>query len=135
MSQCVKIILFFFRKKKKKKKKAPNPNIISHFLGIFLIFSHTATNLVEDKQALLDVLNNISHPHSFNWNQSSLCKNWTRVLCNNDHSRVIELRLPEVGLRSPIPPDTLSRLSAIKIERYIWSFPFWQNGQKAPNTL
>lgn len=86
------------------------------FLAISLIFSHTAADPVEDKQALLDFLQNISHPHSLNWNQSSsLCTNWTGVFCNSDHSRVTGLRLPGVGLSGPIPPNTLSRLSAIQV--------------------
>lgn len=86
------------------------------FLTITLIFSHTAADPVEDKQALVDFLQHISHPHSLNWNRSSsLCENWTGVFCNSDHSRVIELRLPGVGLRGPIPPNTLSRLSAIQV--------------------
>jgi len=86
------------------------------FLAITLIFSHTAADPVEDKKALVDFLQHISHPRSLNWNQStSLCKNWTGVFCNSDHSRVIELRLPGVGLHGPIPPNTLSRLSAIQV--------------------
>ncbi|KAG2709729.1 hypothetical protein I3760_05G255100 [Carya illinoinensis] len=87
-------------------------------LFIFLfgtIFSHVATEPVEDKQALLDFLRNMSQSHSLNWTENySVCTNWTGVLCNNDHSRVIELRLPGVGLRGPIPQNTLSRLSAIQ---------------------
>ncbi|KAF5451124.1 hypothetical protein F2P56_031419 [Juglans regia] len=88
-------------------------------LFIFLfgtIFSHVATEPVEDKQALLDFLRNMSHSHSLNWTENySVCTNWTGVFCNNDHSRVIALRLPGAGLRGPIPPNTLSRLSAIQI--------------------
>lgn len=97
-------------------KMSREMDLLFIFLAISLIFSHTAADPVEDKQALLDFLQNIPHPHSLSWNQSSsLCKNWTGVLCNSDNSRVIELRLPGVGLRGPIPPNTLSRLSAIQI--------------------
>ncbi|KAF5442217.1 hypothetical protein F2P56_034902 [Juglans regia] len=89
------------------------------FLTIFLFgtfFSHVASDPVEDKQALLDFLGNISHMHHLNWNEnSSVCTSWTGVSCNKDHSRVIALRLPDAGLQGPIPPNTLSRLSTIQI--------------------
>ncbi|KAF5743481.1 inactive receptor kinase [Tripterygium wilfordii] len=71
---------------------------------------------VEDKQALLDFLNNIRHSHRLNWNENStVCKNWTGVTCNGDNSRVISLRLPGLGFGGSIPPNTLGRLSAIQI--------------------
>lgn len=71
---------------------------------------------VEDKQALLDFLHNIHHSHSLNWKQSSsVCSKWTGVTCNGDQSRVVALRLPGEGIQGPIPPNTLSRLSAIQI--------------------
>lgn len=89
------------------------------FLAIFssgTIFSLVATDPVEDKQALLDFLQNMPHSPYINWNENaSVCANWTGVYCNVDHSRVIALRLPAAGLYGPIPPNTLSRLSAMQI--------------------
>lgn len=80
------------------------------------ILGHVVADLVEDKQALLDFLQNIPHAHTLNWNKdSSVCQSWTGVKCNANSSRVISLRLPGVGFRGPIPPNTLSRLSAIQI--------------------
>ncbi|KAJ9139801.1 hypothetical protein P3X46_030500 [Hevea brasiliensis] len=71
---------------------------------------------VEDKQALLDFLGNIHHSHSLNWKQnSSVCSEWTGVTCNGDQSRVVALRLPGEGIQGPVPPNTLSRLSAVQI--------------------
>lgn len=88
-------------------------------VGILLleaIIGCVVADLVEDKQALLDFLQNIPHAHKPNWNKdSSVCQSWTGVGCNADSSRVISLRLPGVGFRGPIPPNTLSRLSAIQI--------------------
>ncbi|KAI9097518.1 hypothetical protein K1719_025289 [Acacia pycnantha] len=71
---------------------------------------------VEDKHALLDFLHNINHSHALNWNdeKSSVCKSWRGITCDRDHSRVIGLHLPAVGLRGPIPPNILSRLSALQ---------------------
>ncbi|KAL5540892.1 hypothetical protein UlMin_043284 [Ulmus minor] len=89
------------------------------FLAIFSVgtISRSATaDLAEDKQALLDFLHNISHSHSLNWNESfSICKSWIGVVCNSDQSGVVELRLPGVGFRGQVPPNTLSRLSALQI--------------------
>ncbi|KAF8044108.1 hypothetical protein BT93_A2172 [Corymbia citriodora subsp. variegata] len=88
-------------------------------VGILLleaIIGCAVADLVEDKQALLDFLQTIPHAHTPNWNKdSSVCQSWTGVACSADSSRVISLRLPGVGFRGPIPPNTLGRLSAIQI--------------------
>ncbi|XVE58000.1 hypothetical protein DITRI_Ditri04bG0135100 [Diplodiscus trichospermus] len=73
-------------------------------------------DLVEDKQSLLDFVNNLRHSRSLNWNQtSSVCNNWTGVTCNADGSRIIAVRLPGIGLHGPMPANTLSRLSALQV--------------------
>jgi len=70
----------------------------------------------EDKQALLDFLHNISHSHHLiNWDKSSsVCKSWIGVTCNSEQSHVIAIQLTRTGLRGRIPPNTLSRLSALQ---------------------
>ncbi|KAF5730052.1 inactive receptor kinase [Tripterygium wilfordii] len=84
------------------------------FLGVF-IFQGNA-DPVEDKQALLDFVNNLPHSRSLNWNESyPVCNHWTGVTCSEDESRVIAVRLPGVGFHGSIPPNTLSRLSALQI--------------------
>ncbi|XP_057951118.1 probable inactive receptor kinase At4g23740 [Malania oleifera] len=86
------------------------------FLVILTIFSRGTAEPIEDKQALLDFLHNISHWRPLNWNKnSSVCSSWTGVTCNHDESRIIALRLPAMGFHGPIPPNTLGRLSAIEI--------------------
>ncbi|KAF5785064.1 putative transferase [Helianthus annuus] len=88
---------------------------------IFLIgLLCVGTNVVvleDDKRALLDLLNNLAHSRSLNWDSDSttMCNNWTRVTCSEDGSRVIGLRLPGVGFHSHIPANTISRLSALHI--------------------
>ncbi|VVA11234.1 Hypothetical predicted protein [Prunus dulcis] len=85
-------------------------------LLIGTIFLHATADPVEDKQALLDFLHNISHSNSIKWNDnSSVCKNWTGVICSEDQSRIIELHLPGAALHGTIPPNTLSRLSALQV--------------------
>lgn len=69
-----------------------------------------------DKEALLEFMNNIPHSRCMNWNEyTSVCTNWTGVSCNEDGSRVTAVRLPGVGLHGPIPGNTLSRLTALQI--------------------
>ncbi|KAF3432885.1 hypothetical protein FNV43_RR23987 [Rhamnella rubrinervis] len=89
------------------------------FSAIFLVGtlqSQVTAGIEEDKQALLDFLHNIPHSHPLNWTKdSSVCKNWTGVTCNKDQSRVVNLRLPGLGFHGLIPPNTLSRLSALEI--------------------
>ncbi|KAE8722678.1 putative inactive receptor kinase [Hibiscus syriacus] len=85
---------------------------------------------VEDKQALLDFVEHIHHSRSFNWNkEASVCSSWIGVACNRDKSRVVGLHLPGMGFRGPIPPNTLSRLSALEVlslrsNAISGSFPF-----------
>lgn len=89
--------------------------LFTAFLFFGTIFSHCTGEPVEDKQALLDFISNIHHSRAINWNEnSSVCNNWTGVICNRDHSRITALHLPGVGFRGPIPADTLSRLSAVQ---------------------
>ncbi|MCL7042434.1 hypothetical protein MKW94_017527 [Papaver nudicaule] len=86
------------------------------FICLFLLFGSVISDPIEDKQALLDFFNGIPHFRYLNWNQSSLvCNNWTGVTCNSDKTRVIALRLPGVGFNGSIPPNTLSRLTALEI--------------------
>lgn len=89
------------------------------FLTVLFLGS-TCSNVLakpeEDKRALLDFLGNVSLSRPLNWNKdSSVCQSWTGVKCNNDQSRVIALRLTRAGISGPIPPSTLSRLSALQI--------------------
>uniref|UniRef100_A0A5B6YX42 Putative Leucine-rich repeat protein kinase family protein isoform 1 n=1 Tax=Davidia involucrata TaxID=16924 RepID=A0A5B6YX42_DAVIN len=89
------------------------------FSSIFLVglfFSQGTAIFVDDKLALLDFVNNLPHSRYLNWNEySSVCNNWIGVTCSEDGSRVIAVRLPGVGFHGPIPPNTLSRLSALQI--------------------
>ncbi|XAR71672.1 Non-specific serine/threonine protein kinase [Bertholletia excelsa] len=89
------------------------------FSAIFLletVFLAAKAEPVEDKQALLDFVQNVVHSRPLNWNaSSSACKSWKGVICNHDESRVIAVRLPGFGFRGPIPPNTLGRLSSLQI--------------------
>ncbi|KAH8522077.1 hypothetical protein Peur_040638 [Populus x canadensis] len=91
-------------------------HILCLILLVEFVFLQVNSDPVEDKQALLDFVNNLPHSRSLNWNESSsVCNNWTGVICSGDGTRVIAVRLPGVGFHGPIPPNTLSRLSALQI--------------------
>ncbi|KAK4262853.1 hypothetical protein QN277_028356 [Acacia crassicarpa] len=93
------------------------------FLRIFyficlldLILRQGNAEPVEDKRALLDFVSQFSHTRPLNWNEnSSVCTNWTGVTCNENKSRVIAVRLPGIGFHGAIPPNTISRLSALQV--------------------
>ncbi|KAG6684864.1 hypothetical protein I3842_12G084600 [Carya illinoinensis] len=89
------------------------------FSSVFLVslaFIQGNADPVEEKRALLDFVNNFPHSRSLNWNESSpVCHYWTGVTCSKDNSSVLAVRLPGVGFKGPIPPNTISRLSALQI--------------------
>ncbi|CAN7024299.1 unnamed protein product [Brassica oleracea var. botrytis] len=73
-------------------------------------------DLAGDRQALLDFLNNITHPRSLAWNASSpICATWSGVTCNRDNTRVTALHLPGASLLGTLPPGTISRISELEI--------------------
>lgn len=91
-------------------------NILLPIFFLGFVFSHGNADLVDDKRALLDFVNSLPHSRSLNWNGSfTVCSHWIGVTCSDDGSRVIALRLPGVGFQGQIPPNTLSRLSALQI--------------------
>lgn len=89
--------------------------IFSFISMLCLALWHGSAEPVEDKEALLDFVNKFPPSRPLNWNESSpMCASWTGVTCNEDKSRVIAIRLPGVGFHGTIPPDTISRLSALQ---------------------
>ncbi|KAK6935479.1 Leucine-rich repeat-containing N-terminal, plant-type [Dillenia turbinata] len=90
-------------------------NVLVSLWGLLLLLTVNAEP-VGDKHALLDFVNKLPHSRSLNWNESSpVCNNWIGVVCSRDGSRIVSVRLPGVGFQGEIPPNTLSRLSALEI--------------------
>ncbi|KAF8087215.1 hypothetical protein N665_0595s0025 [Sinapis alba] len=86
------------------------------FFSLYVIVSGGNADPVQDKRALLEFLTIMRPTRSLNWNETiPLCKNWTGVTCNHNESRIIAVRLPAVGLNGQIPPNTISRLSALRV--------------------
>lgn len=70
---------------------------------------------VQDKQALLAFLSQVPHKNRLQWNASESACNWVGVECDANQSFVFTLRLPGAGLVGAIPPNTLGRLSQLRV--------------------
>ncbi|XP_047310411.1 probable inactive receptor kinase At5g58300 [Impatiens glandulifera] len=89
--------------------------LLSFLFLISTILSTTLGDLESDKQALLDFSSAVPHGRKVNWNSSTPVCSWVGITCSLDNSRVVELRLPGVGIRGSIPPNTLSKLDALRV--------------------
>ncbi|CAA0837962.1 Probable inactive receptor kinase [Striga hermonthica] len=79
-------------------------------------FHFVTSDLESDSTALLDFANTVRHARKLNWNQStSVCTSWIGITCTQDKTRVNEIHLPGFGLYGPLPPNTLSRLNALRL--------------------
>lgn len=117
--------LQIIRKKQREKKKNSSFwffstmevwSVTVWILCLCLCFNGGNSDPVQDKRALLEFLTIMNPIRSLNWNQSSsVCNIWTGVTCNQDGSRIVAVRLPGVGLNGQIPPNTISRLSALRV--------------------
>ncbi|XP_059659894.1 probable inactive receptor kinase At5g58300 [Cornus florida] len=73
-------------------------------------------DLYSDKQALLAFANAVPHGRKVNWSPGTpICTSWVGIKCNPNGTRVLELRLPGVGLTGPIPSDSLGKLDALSV--------------------
>lgn len=89
--------------------------ILTAILLFGFSFSPVYSEPLEDKQALLEFLQTMSPSRSLNWNQNTpACTTWTGITCNGDQTRVTALRLPGIGFRGSVPPNTLSRLLGLE---------------------
>jgi len=83
-------------------------------LLLFLLLSYpspSCADLNSDKQALLQFAALVPHGPKVNWSATTpVCTSWVGITCSSDNNSVIELRLPGVGLRGPIPNNTLGKL-------------------------
>ncbi|CAK7323477.1 unnamed protein product [Dovyalis caffra] len=92
------------------------PVVIHFFIILTIILPFAIADLKSDKQALLDFADAVPHLRKLNWNPASfVCKSWVGVTCNSNGTRVVELRLPGVGLVGNIPPKTIGKLDALRV--------------------
>ncbi|CAK7334836.1 unnamed protein product [Dovyalis caffra] len=87
------------------------------FVSFLLLLSHGRVDSepVQDKQALLAFLSRVPHENRLQWNASASVCTWVGIECDANQSFVYTLRLPGVGLVGPIPPNTLGRLSQLRV--------------------
>ncbi|KAM5547808.1 putative inactive receptor kinase [Rosa sericea] len=88
------------------------------FLATFLLLGcggRVNSEPTQDKQALLAFLNQTPHANRVQWNNSVSACSWVGVRCDGNQSYVESLHLPGVGLVGPIPPNTLGRLSQLRV--------------------
>ncbi|KAL5077022.1 hypothetical protein RYX36_016006 [Vicia faba] len=91
-------------------------SMASFLFVIAILFPCVIGDLNSDKQALLDFINAVPHRRNLMWNPSaSICTSWVGITCNEDRTRVANVRLPGVGLVGSIPSNTLGKLDAVKI--------------------
>ncbi|XP_041005152.1 probable inactive receptor kinase At2g26730 [Juglans microcarpa x Juglans regia] len=91
-------------------------SLVFWFMSLLLMFSgRVNSEPTQDKQALLAFLNQTPHKNRVQWNSSGSACDWVGVECDANRSYVYHLRLPGVGLVGPIPPNTLGRLSGLRI--------------------
>ncbi|XP_061993116.1 probable inactive receptor kinase At2g26730 [Rosa rugosa] len=85
------------------------------FLATFLLLGRVTSEPTQDKQALLAFINQTPHANRVQWNNSVSACSWVGVRCDGNQSYVESLHLPGVGLVGPIPPNTLGRLSQLRV--------------------
>ncbi|TKY73225.1 inactive receptor kinase [Spatholobus suberectus] len=69
----------------------------------------------QDKQALLAFISLTPHANRVQWNTSGSACDWFGVQCDPSRSFVYSLHLPAVGLVGPIPPNTIGRLTQLRV--------------------
>ncbi|KAF7838634.1 putative inactive receptor kinase [Senna tora] len=84
-------------------------------LSLFLLTHPVNTEPTQDKQALLAFLSRTPHANRIQWNDSHSACDFVGVQCDASRSFVYSLRLPGVGLVGPIPPDTIGRLTRLRV--------------------
>lgn len=86
-------------------------------VSFLLLLSHGRVDSepVQDKQALLAFLSKVPHENRLQWNDSASVCTWFGIECDANQSFVYSLRLPGVGLIGSIPPNTLGRMSQLRV--------------------
>lgn len=86
-------------------------------VSFLLLLSHGRVDSepVQDKQALLAFLSKVPHENRLQWNASASVCTWFGIECDANQSFVYSLRLPGVGLIGSIPPNTLGKMSQLRV--------------------
>ncbi|KAI3724900.1 hypothetical protein L1987_64668 [Smallanthus sonchifolius] len=87
----------------------------SALLFTLLLLRHVTAELTQDKQHLLSFISKLPHASRIHWKTSDSVCTWTGVTCDSSNSSVIHLRLPAAGLVGTIPPNTIGRLTNLRV--------------------
>ncbi|KAE8677158.1 putative inactive receptor kinase [Hibiscus syriacus] len=85
------------------------------YVSVLILTRRVNSEPVQDKQALLAFISNVKHANRIQWNSSTSACDWVGVECDANRSFVYSLRLPGVALIGSIPPNTIGRLSQLRI--------------------
>ncbi|KAI3814585.1 hypothetical protein L1987_14225 [Smallanthus sonchifolius] len=85
--------------------------------SLFILHHRVTSELVEEeKEALLSFIAKVPHDESYNWKESEpACSSWKGVECDPTNTHVFYLRLPAASLIGEIPPNTIGKLSSLRI--------------------
>ncbi|XP_054792189.1 probable inactive receptor kinase At2g26730 [Prosopis cineraria] len=89
--------------------------MIVFFVSLLILSVRVSTEPTRDKQALLAFISQTPHANRVQWNASDSACNWFGVQCDSSRSFVFSLRLPGVGLLGGIPPNTIGRLTQLRV--------------------
>jgi Leucine-rich repeat (LRR) protein len=92
--------------------------IIFIFLFLFSLSFHFRvinSEPTQDKQALLAFISQTPHSNRLQWNSSDSVCNWVGIQCDATKSYVYSLRLPAVDLVGKVPPNTIGRLTNLRV--------------------
>lgn len=89
--------------------------IIVFLLSLLQLSVRVNSEPTQDKQALIAFLSQTPHANRLQWNASDSACNWVGIQCDPTRSFVYSVRLPGVGLVGRVPPDTLGRLTQLRI--------------------
>ncbi|EXB56022.1 putative inactive receptor kinase [Morus notabilis] len=90
--------------------------VLPFFVFIVILLPLAIADLDSDKQALLKFAAAVPHLRNLKWDPATpVCTSWIGVNCTEDHTRVLSLRLPGVGLVGTIPANTLGKLDALRV--------------------
>ncbi|KAI3749644.1 hypothetical protein L2E82_20260 [Cichorium intybus] len=70
-----------------------------------------------DKLALLDFAAAVPNGYNLKWNPNvtDVCKEWQRIPCCPNGTRIISVNFRQMNIRCPIPVNTLGRLDALEV--------------------
>ncbi|OIW18559.1 hypothetical protein TanjilG_13311 [Lupinus angustifolius] len=89
--------------------------IIFFFLSLLQLSSRFNSEPTQDKKALIAFISQTPHSYRLKWNVSDSVCNWVGVQCDSTNSSVYSLRLPGVDLVGRVPPDSIGRLTQLRI--------------------